>query len=152
RPLDSLALVGERERGAARRESPRDRPRDRPLVRNTEDQRRLPGELRHRPILRARLRELRRIAALLAVAAALAMAASAAAGLRPINRTYGDLVVPRVRAGTIEIPAGHATNRLRVIVTLHLPPLAAAYPRTLSAASARQRLDVESTTSRAYLA
>jgi minor extracellular serine protease Vpr len=95
---------------------------------------------------------LRRSAVLLFAATALALVASAAAALKPIRRTFGEQELPRVRAGTITIPSGHASDRLRVIATLHLPPLAAAYGRTLSAAGAERRLDVASASSRAYLA
>jgi hypothetical protein len=58
--------------------------------------------------------------------------------------------VPRVRAGTLKIPAASASGRLTVIVDLRLPPLAA-YNRNLFAAKATSRLNVRSSSSRRYL-
>ena len=89
---------------------------------------------------------------LLAVVAALASAISAGASLNPINRSFGDRTLPRVRVGTLSIPRGHASGRVRVIVGLPLPPLAAASGRSLFAAAARRKLDVTTTSSRRYLA
>ena len=57
-----------------------------------------------------------------------------------------------LRAGTIEIPPGHASGRVRVVATLPLPPLAAARGRTLALSAAPLRLDVASASSRSYLA
>ncbi|HEX6702416.1 MAG TPA: S8 family serine peptidase [Gaiellaceae bacterium] len=95
---------------------------------------------------------MRRATALIALAAALLAVAPAGAALRPIKRTFGETTLPRLRAGTVQIPAGHASRRVRVIVTLKLPPLAAAYgARTLAGAAATQRLDVHTASSRAYL-
>jgi minor extracellular serine protease Vpr len=99
------------------------------------------------------LTALRRAIALLVFAAALTAAAPTAAALQPIRRHSGETTVPRLRAGTIHIPRGHETGRVRVIVTLKLPPLAAAFhARTLAAATSAERLDVRSASSRAYLA
>src|SRR5207253_2378400 len=97
---------------------------------------------------------LRRAIALLVLAAALGAVAPSGAALQPIRRHFGETTVPRLRAGTIRIPSGHETGRVRVIVTLKLPPLAAAFhARELaSAAAPAQRLDVRSAFSRAYLA
>src|SRR3989440_2407462 len=96
---------------------------------------------------------LRRAIALSVLAAALAIAAPTGAALRPIKRSFGETTLPRLRAGTVQIPAGHASGRVRVIVTLKLPPLAAAFAsRTLAGASSAARLDVRTTSSRAYLA
>ena len=89
---------------------------------------------------------------LIAVAAALASALPASAALQPIRRAFGETTMPRVRAGTIRVPAGHASGRIRVVVGLHLPPLAAAYGRTFAAAGAARKLDVASVSSRRYLA
>jgi minor extracellular serine protease Vpr len=89
---------------------------------------------------------------LLAVVAALASALSAGASLNPINRSFGDRTLPRVRAGTLSIPRGHVSGRVRVIVGLPLAPLAAAPGRSLFAAAARRKLDVTTTSSRRYLA
>ena len=68
-----------------------------------------------------------------------------------MRRDAGDVTVPRVRAGTIHIPAGQARGRVRVVVRLPLPPLAAS-GRTLAARGAARRLNVASASSRAYLA
>jgi minor extracellular serine protease Vpr len=78
-------------------------------------------------------------------AAALLCTASAAASLEPVPRDG-----PRVRAGTIVIPPGHADGRLRVIVRLAQPPLAAL--RRLEGTDSARRLDAGSSSSRAYLA
>jgi minor extracellular serine protease Vpr len=94
---------------------------------------------------------LRRLVAPLALAAALSLAASSAAGLTPVRRTFGDVTLPRLRAGTIKIPAGHADGRIRVIVDLRLAPLAAAWGRTTQAFGGTRRLNVVSSYSRAYL-
>jgi minor extracellular serine protease Vpr len=89
---------------------------------------------------------------LFAVAAALcASAVPAGASLLPVRRTFGETTLPRVRAGTLHIPAAHRADRIRVIVGLSLPPLAAAYGRTFAGAVEHSRLDVASTASRAYL-
>src|SRR5439155_8712875 len=58
----------------------------------------------------------------------------------------------RLRAGTIRIPAGHASGRIRIIAALHLPPLAAAYGRTFAGVGAARKLDVANASSRRYLA
>ena len=89
---------------------------------------------------------------LIAVLAALASAVPAAGALKPIRRTFGETSLPRVRAGTIRIPAAHGRDRIRVIVGLRLPPLAAAYGRTLVAAEATRKLNVSAVSSRRYLA
>ena len=94
---------------------------------------------------------MRRLVAPLALGAALLVATSAAAGLRPIERRGGEVEVPRVRAGTITVPAGHRQGRLTVIVTLAQPPLAA-WSRSFTARSASRRLDTTSRSSRAYVA
>ena len=80
------------------------------------------------------------------------IAASAAGSLKPVKRHFGDLTVPRVRVGTVAIPAGQRTGRVRVIVTLRTPPLAVAWQRSLSARSSATRLDASSGQARAYLA
>src|SRR5207237_11956 len=88
----------------------------------------------------------------LTFAAALVLAAPAAARLVPIKRSFGETGLPRVRAGTIAIPSGQARGTVRVIVTLELPPLAAAFGRSPAAFGATRRLDVANSSSRAYLA
>jgi len=94
---------------------------------------------------------LRRPVFLVAVAAALVSALPAAAELRPVRRDAGEIVLPRVRAGKIEIPAGHARGRITVVVGLRLPPLAR-WHRELQSASGRTKLNAETAASRAYVA
>jgi hypothetical protein len=89
---------------------------------------------------------------LLAVAAALASAGPAGASLVHIDRTFGDLTVPRFSTGTLTIPRDQASGRIRVIVGLQLAPLAAAYGRNLTGLGSTHRLDVSSMSSRLYLA
>jgi len=95
----------------------------------------------------------RRIVALLALLAALLGASSVQAALRPIVREAGGTALPRVVRGHVAVPAGHANGRVRVIATLRLPPLAAAYGAGLDyRLAAERRLDTTSPASRAYLA
>ena len=94
---------------------------------------------------------MRRRALSLAALAALAAVPSAAAAFQPIRRHFGELTIPRLRAGTVQIPSGHAGNRIRVIVTLKLPPLAQAYGRGLFASGSTRQLNVRTAESRAYL-
>ena len=93
----------------------------------------------------------RRAVAIAALAAVLLSAASASAGLQPVRYRQGEVTVPRVRAGTISIPSGHARGRVTVIVTLSSQPLAA-WSRSLASRAARTRLSTRSAASRAYLA
>ena len=87
------------------------------------------------------------------LAAGLVAAGSASASLQPIHRTDGSYTIPRVRAGTVQVPSGHASPRDRIIVTLRLPPLLAAdLPRPLAYGRPARKVDVASTASRAYLA
>jgi minor extracellular serine protease Vpr len=95
---------------------------------------------------------LRRAVFLIAFVAALTAVAPTAASLQPIRRNFGELTLPRLRAGTIKVPAGHADGRLRVIVRLAQPPLAAVFGRSLQAAGRSHQLDVSTRSSRAYLA
>ena len=89
---------------------------------------------------------------LLVVVAALLGAVPAAATLTPVRRSFGELQIPRVRAGHIRLPAGHANGRIRVVVQLHGAPLAR-WSRGLSyRTSSSGQLDVTTTSSRAYLA
>jgi minor extracellular serine protease Vpr len=92
----------------------------------------------------------RRAIPLFACCAALLAAVPAAAQLVPVQRSFGDRTVPRVRAGTLRLTPG-AAGRVRVIVDLPLPPLAARYGRGLYAAGARRKLDLRSAAARAYL-
>ncbi len=89
---------------------------------------------------------------MLAFAAALVLPTTASGGLQPVRRDFGELQIPRVRAGAITVPKGHARGRVTVLVALRQPPLAAYATRTLSARTGARRLDVGSFTSRAYLA
>jgi minor extracellular serine protease Vpr len=84
--------------------------------------------------------------------AALASTVPAGAALVPIQRTFGDRTVPRVRTGTLSIPRNQSSGRMRVIVGLRLPPLAAWHGRSLSAAGGKRKLSVSSPASRSYLA
>jgi minor extracellular serine protease Vpr len=94
---------------------------------------------------------LRRLAPLVAAIAALASATSASSALQPVKRHFGDRSLPLVRQGTLHIPAGQAESRVRVIVGLPLAPLARAEGRPFARAG-RHRLEIESRSSRTYLA
>jgi subtilisin family serine protease len=94
----------------------------------------------------------RRTIVLASAVAALLVAGAAEGALQPVRRTFGETTVPLVRHGTIAIPPGHAHGLVRVIATLHLPPLAAAFQRGLYARSAGTHLNATSSSSRAYLA
>ncbi len=85
------------------------------------------------------------------LAAALILASTSAAALQPVRRNAHGTSNPRLRAGTIHIPAGHARGRVTVLVDLPLPPLAA-YGGGLFTRSGTARLDVGSRRSRTYLA
>ncbi|HEY6961850.1 MAG TPA: S8 family serine peptidase [Gaiellaceae bacterium] len=91
---------------------------------------------------------------LLAAILGLVVAASASAALTPVRRPVGENgVLPRVRAGNLTIPAGHAHPTTRVIVRLAAPPLAAWNARrTLASASRVQHLNVHAAASVAYVA
>jgi minor extracellular serine protease Vpr len=92
---------------------------------------------------------LRRFVPLLACAAALVNVLPAAAQPVPVQRTLGERTLPRVRAGII--PQSIPSGRLRVIVDLPLPPLAARFGRSLYAVGGRRKLDLASSATRAYL-
>src|SRR5262249_43836872 len=94
---------------------------------------------------------LRRFVPLLAVVAALTAVAPTFAKLQPIKRNFGEVTLPRLRAGTLKIPAGHSDGRVRVIVGLEQPPLPAVFGRSAKRAS-EHRLNVASASSRAYMA
>ena len=93
---------------------------------------------------------------LLSILAALivfATAATAAAELNPIRLPQrGETTLSRVRHGTITIPRGQRAGRLTVLVGLRLPPLAQRYGPGLLAFGPRKKLDLASSSSRAYLA
>jgi minor extracellular serine protease Vpr len=100
--------------------------------------------------LRLHLSDLRRLLFLASIAA-LVGAPAAGAAFQPVRRGFGELAFPRVRAGTLSVPAKPASSRIRVVVTLGLPPLAQAYGRGLYSAGTFRRLNVHSETSREYL-
>jgi minor extracellular serine protease Vpr len=81
------------------------------------------------------------------MAATLAAPMPAAASLVPINRT-----TPRVRAGKLFIPRGHAEGRVRVIVGLPLAPLATFHRRVFAARGLTRKLNVRAASSQRYLA
>jgi len=87
---------------------------------------------------------------LLVVTTALASAVPAGASLAPIDRTFGDLTLPRVRAGKLTIPRNQADGRVRVIVGLQLAPLASY--RGFAAQETGAKLSVASAASQRYLA
>jgi minor extracellular serine protease Vpr len=98
------------------------------------------------------LSALRRFSLLIALLAALALTASASATLQPIDRSFGERSSPRFRHGTIVMPRAHRAGRVRVIVGLAQPPLAAERGPGLFGALGATRLDVGSRSSGAYLA
>jgi minor extracellular serine protease Vpr len=90
---------------------------------------------------------------LLALFVALVVAGSATASLRPISSSYGALTLDSFRDRTIVVPKRQGTGKVMVIATLGLPPLAArAGDRTIFASVARRKLNIASSSSRAYLA
>jgi subtilisin family serine protease len=84
-------------------------------------------------------------------AAALASSVPAGAALVPIKRTFGDRTVPQVRTGTLSIPRNQESGRVRIIVGLKLPPLAAWYGHSLAAAGGKRKLSTSSAASRGYI-
>ena len=100
----------------------------------------------------ATLRALRRFPVFIALIAALALTASASAALRPINRTFGERTLPRVHAGTITVPSAARSGRVRVMVGLPLPSLAEEHGPGFFGSLSSQRLNLDSRSSRAYLA
>jgi minor extracellular serine protease Vpr len=92
---------------------------------------------------------LRRAIPLLGCCAALVLALPAGARLTPVQRTFGERTLPRIRAGVI--PAAAPSGPVRVLARLSLPPLAQKLGRGLYAAGARRKLDVVSVSARAYL-
>ena len=94
---------------------------------------------------------MRRRALIFAALAALAAVPSAVAAFHPIRRHFGELTIPRLRAGTLQIPSGHKSDRIRVIVTLKPAPLAQVYGRGLFAAGSSRQLNVHTATAQAYL-
>lgn len=94
---------------------------------------------------------MRRLVALLALGAALLAATTSSAAFQPIDRSRGEIEIPRVRAGTITMPTAHRRGRITVILTLAQPPLAA-YSRSLAGRNAARRLNTSTRSSRAYIA
>jgi minor extracellular serine protease Vpr len=97
----------------------------------------------------ATLRALRRMA-LLPLVAALILATASSAALQPVRRSFGEQMLPRVRAGTLTVPPARSHGRVTVIVGLRLPPLAAR-SGNLFGLDRRAKLDVRSSSSRSYL-
>jgi hypothetical protein len=95
---------------------------------------------------------LRRARFVLVLSAALGFATSASAAFEAPRSGVGEVRIPLLRAGTIQVPPGQATGRVRVIATLPLPPLAAAQGRRMALHAAPARLDIRSASSRTYLA
>jgi minor extracellular serine protease Vpr len=95
---------------------------------------------------------LRRYLFPLAFAALLVPSTTASASLQPVRRHFGELVIPRIRAGSLRVPKRHADGHVTVLVRLDAPPLAASFGRTLSGRTRARRLDVHSAGSREYLA
>jgi minor extracellular serine protease Vpr len=94
---------------------------------------------------------LRRIVLLAAAAAALTCVSSASPALQPLKRSHqGDVVSPRLK-GPLKVPAAHRRGRVRVIVRLALPPLAAAFADDFSVGGGARKLDVSTTSSRRYV-
>jgi minor extracellular serine protease Vpr len=100
----------------------------------------------------ATLLRLRRYPVLIALMAALCATASAAAGLQPINRTFGERTIPRVRYGTLKLPSTSGSDRVRVIVGLARPSLSEERDSGFFGSLSGSRLDVSSRASRTYLA
>ena len=94
---------------------------------------------------------LRRRSLILVSLAALTAVPSAAAAFQPIKRDFGELSIPQVRAGHVTVPSGHRSGRVRVIVSLKLPPLAQAFGRGLYTAGSTHKLNVRSAASLTYL-
>ena len=65
---------------------------------------------------------------------------------------FGEVEPTRIHHGVIRIPAGHRQGLVTVLVDLRLPPLAARYGSGLFAFGPRRKLNLASSTSRAYLA
>jgi minor extracellular serine protease Vpr len=87
--------------------------------------------------------------------AAIVSVGSASASLEPVKRSFGPLTIPRVHPGGLKIPRNYGSGRTRVIVTLHLPPLAAAglaHNSSRGPAAVTRKLDFASASARAYLA
>jgi hypothetical protein len=90
---------------------------------------------------------------LLAALLLLGTASAAAAALQPIRLPHrGETTVKRVRHGVLRIPHGQTRGRVTVLVGLRLPPLAQRYGPGLFGFGPRKKLDVASSSSRAYLA
>ncbi|HEY2938551.1 MAG TPA: S8 family serine peptidase [Gaiellaceae bacterium] len=90
---------------------------------------------------------------LLVAALVLGSSTAATAKLRPVLLPrFGEVKSSRIQHGVIRIPAGHGRGVVTVLVDLRLPPLAARYGSGLFAFGPRRKLDLASSTSRAYLA
>jgi minor extracellular serine protease Vpr len=71
--------------------------------------------------------------------------------LQPLRRGHhGELAASKLKAPP-RIPAQHASGRIRVIIRLGMPPLAAAFTDGLAVGGSARKLDVNSSASRRYL-
>jgi subtilisin family serine protease len=92
----------------------------------------------------------RRSLVLVPLAGTLLLASSTAAALQP---GLGERSLPLVRAAKVLVPAQQASGRTTVIVTLGLPPLAAARAeRSVFAVGGPRKLNLANASSRTYLA
>ena len=91
---------------------------------------------------------MRRLLLLCALGALTAIPAAGAA-LQPVRH---DADHPRMRAGTITLPPAHQRGRVRVVVRLEAPPLAARLGSSYTGVVAQRRLQVNNASARAYLA
>ena len=94
----------------------------------------------------------RRRLVFVATAAALVFTTTASAALVRVQPRGGEASAPTLRAGTVQIPRNQRSQRVRVIATLGLPPLAAARGSSFSLVGPAQRLDLQSRASRSYVA
>jgi minor extracellular serine protease Vpr len=97
----------------------------------------------------------RRLAPLALLLAVVAFTGTASADLGPIERAVGQLSVPRVRHGPVVVPSQapeSSSGRIRVIVTLAQPPLAAVSATGgVFGFGPRRKLNVASSSSQSYL-
>ncbi len=80
------------------------------------------------------------------------LTSAASAALTSVKPRADELGTPRVRAGTVVVPANQRSGRVRVIAVLPDEPLAAARGRSFSLGGAAPRLDLRSPASTAYAA
>ncbi|MBA2740885.1 MAG: S8 family serine peptidase, partial [Actinobacteria bacterium] len=100
-------------------------------------------------------REILRRFALLCLAAVVTTAGTASGALQPVERSFADQTVPRLRQGPKVMPGATSARAetTRVIVTLAGEPLAAAAPRSsFSTVGHRRKLNLASSFARSHLA